>query len=109
MLPNKCVILLYICCLFVYHLYILYIVSDDPNIDSQQVVYISLNFFLERMTNHFKIPNVFIMEYSGKLKRILCFSRIIFALSKELCGTFWNLGEISRIRKYINHKVNFSI
>ena len=50
--------MLHICCLFVYHLYIVYLVSDDPNIDSQQVVYISLIFFLKRMTNHFKIQNV---------------------------------------------------
>ena len=50
--------MLHICCLFVYHLYIVYLVSDEPNIDSLQVAYISLNFFLERMTNHFKIPNV---------------------------------------------------
>ena len=48
----------HICCLFVYYLYIVYLVSDDPNIDSQQVVYISLIFFLKRMTNHFKIQNV---------------------------------------------------
>ena len=44
--------------LFFYHLYIVYLVSDDPNIDSQQIVNISFIFFLERMTNHFKIPNV---------------------------------------------------
>ena len=42
----------YICCLFVHHLYIVYLVSDDLIIDSQQVVYISLNIFLERITNH---------------------------------------------------------
>ena len=36
--------MLHICCLFVYHLYIVYLVSDDPNTDSQQVVYISLIF-----------------------------------------------------------------
>ena len=39
------IILLHICCLFVYHLYIVHLVSDDPDIDSQQVVYIRLNFF----------------------------------------------------------------
>ena len=50
--------MLHIFCLFVYHLYIVYLVSDDPIIDSQHVVYISPNIFLERMTYHFKIPNV---------------------------------------------------
>ena len=46
---------LHICCLsFIYCL----LISDDLIIDSQQVVYISFNIFLERMTNHFKIPNV---------------------------------------------------
>ena len=45
--------MLHLCCLFVYHLYIVYLVSDDPIIESQQVAYISLNIFLERMTNHF--------------------------------------------------------
>ena len=45
---------------------IVYLVSDDPNTDSQQVVNISLIFFQERMTNHFKIPNV-LSEHSGKL------------------------------------------
>ena len=44
--------MLHIYCSCVYHLYIVYTVSDDPIIDSQQVVYISLNIFLERITNH---------------------------------------------------------
>ena len=39
--------MLFICLSFIYCL----LVSDDPIIDSQQVFYISLNIFLERITN----------------------------------------------------------
>ena len=65
--------MLYVCCLFVYHLYIVYLVSDDPIIDSQQVVYISLNIFLERMTNHFKIPNVLLWNILENYREFLFF------------------------------------
>ena len=41
---HRCTVIymLFICLSFIY---IVYSVSDDPNIDSQQVVYISLIFF----------------------------------------------------------------
>ena len=37
---------------------IVYLVSDDQDINSKQVVYSCFNFYLERMSNHLKIRYV---------------------------------------------------
>ena len=65
-------------CLFVDDRYGIYLVSVDADIDDKQVVYFGLNNFLERMTNHLKIPYILsrnipkLLENSGFLLKYLC-------------------------------------
>ena len=44
-------------------MYVVYLVSDDLDIDSQQVVNYGLKILLERMTNHLKIPKVLSQKF----------------------------------------------
>ena len=64
--------------LFVDDRYVIYLVSVDTDIDDKQVVYFGLKNFLERMTNHLKIPYILsqnipeLLENSGFLLKYLC-------------------------------------
>ena len=70
--------LLHVWCLFVDDRYVIYLVSVDADIDDKQVVYFGLKNFLERMTNHLKIPYILsrkipeLLENSGFLLKYLC-------------------------------------
>ena len=70
--------LLHVWCLFVDDRYVIYLVSVDADIDDKQVAYFGLKNFLERMTNHLKIPYILsgnipeLLENSGFLLKYLC-------------------------------------
>ena len=48
--------------------YVVYIVFVDPDIDSIHVVSFGLSVFLERMTNHLKIPFILPLQKKDDIK-----------------------------------------